>query len=248
METNTSELTKPKYLYKYHRLNVHLFEMLTNAELYLSSRTDLNDPLDSTVTMSLDNYLNFYYEKYPSLKTEKHTKDISQVFKWKVESGDTDWLNDIDDLQSKIRVSCFTEDGNNPLMWSHYADNHTGVCLKFDLSKDSNLQNALQPVSYTSKLIDAETREDLQNCLLTKLNNWEIEKEWRIISDKEKFRFKHEAVAEIIFGLKVPIKTLNWFKYFAEGVFYGSTPISKLKIKGNRLVKVNEWDDDIIDD
>ena len=35
---------KPLYLYKYHPMNLHLIEMLTNAKFYMSKKSDLNDP------------------------------------------------------------------------------------------------------------------------------------------------------------------------------------------------------------
>jgi hypothetical protein len=222
-------------------------EMLTSAEFYMSKRSELNDPFDSTYTISLENYLSLYFEKYPSLKEDKkHVELATTCFEWKIERGDNDWINDIDTLQSKLRVCCFTENGNNPLMWSHYANNHTGVCLKFEIAKDKALEKALLQVGYKDELIDAKHSSDFEKCLLIKLKDWETEKEWRIISEKEKFPFKHEALVEILFGLKVPNKTLNWFKYFAEGAYYNNTPIYKLKIKGNKLVKLDQWDNEVI--
>lgn len=126
-------------------------------------------------------------------------------------------------------------------MWSHYSNNHSGVCLKFELRKDFNLENSVLPVFYKDELIDSQNKSDLKKCLLTKLNTWNIEKEWRIISDKEKFSFKQEALVEIVFGLKVKESTIKWFEQFAENVYYYDTQISFLKIRGNRLVKVDRF-------
>jgi hypothetical protein len=204
-------IPKPQFIYKYHQMNLHLMEMLTNAEFYMSKKSDLNDPLDMAYTISLENYLNLYFGKYPSLKNDpKHVELVSSCFKRKIERCENDWMNDIDELQSKLRVVCFTEDGNNPLMWSHYALNHTGVCLRFEPAKDSEFEKALCPVTYSDELIEARNTSDFAKCLLTKLDTWAIEKEWRIISDKDKFRFKHEALVEIVFGLKVPESTISW--------------------------------------
>ena len=237
-------IQRPKYLYKYHQLNIHLMEMLTNAEFYMSKKSDLNDPLDSTYTISLENYLKLYFEKYPTLKDDPKYLDLMKsCYKWKIEKGESDWINDIDELQSKLRVTCFTEDGNNPLMWSHYANNHTGVCLKFEPSKDENLEKSIFPVSYTDELIEAKERSDFQKCLLSKLTTWSIEKEWRIISDKERFKFKQEALVEIILGLKVPDSTMSWFRQFSENVYYIHAQIYRLRIKNNRLVLIDQWDD-----
>ncbi|RPJ69841.1 MAG: DUF2971 domain-containing protein, partial [Alphaproteobacteria bacterium] len=223
-------------------MNIHLLEMLTNAEFYMATKENLNEPLDSTYTISLENYLNIYHEKYPSLKDDKESIERStRVFNWWMEDGKNDWINNIDELHSKLRVCCFTEEANHPLMWSHYAFNHTGVCLTFEPSKDSVLEKSLYPVTYTDELLEAKSISDLRKCLLSKLNAWKIEKEWRIISENDKFRFKQEALVEIVFGLKVSDSTMGWFKYFREGVYYMDTPIYKLKLKGNRLVKIDEY-------
>jgi hypothetical protein len=214
----------------------------------MSKKSELNDPFDSTYTISLENYLKLYFEKYPSLKDDKeHIELVTSRFNWKIEQGENDWINDIDEFQSKLRVTCFTEDGNNPLMWSHYANNHTGVCLKFEPSKDSNFENAIFPVSYTDALVEAKDSSDLKKCLLTKLDSWSIEKEWRILSDKESFPFKQEALVGIILGLKVPGSTMSWFSQFRENVYYMHAPVYKQKIKANKLVLVDEWDREIID-
>ena len=238
---------KPQYIYKYHQMNLHLMEMLTNAEFYMSRKADLNDPLDMTCTISLESYLNLYFEKYPSLKNDsKHLELVSHCFGRKLERGEDDWIDDIDESLAKLRVACFTEDGSNPLMWSHYAHNHTGVCLKFEPNKDTYFEKALYPVTYADELIEAKSMSDFTKSLLTKLNAWSAEHEWRIVSDKEKCPFKQEALVEIIFGLRVPESTVRWFKQFRENVYYTHAPIHKLKIRGGRLVKVDEWDDEVV--
>lgn len=228
-------------------MNLHLMEMLTSAEFYMSKKSELNDPLDMACTISLENYLNLYFEKYPSLKNDPiHVERISSCFNWKIERCENDWIDDIDESQSKQKVVCFTEDGDNPLMWSHYALNHTGVCLKFEPSKDSNFEKALFPVTYADELVEAKSTSDFSRSLLTKLRTWSIEREWRIISDKDKFPFRQEALVEIVLGLKVPESTMSWFKQFRENVYYMHAPIYKLRIKGGRLAKFDEWNDEVI--
>jgi hypothetical protein len=208
----------------------------------MSTKAELNDPLDSTFTVNLESYLKLYFERHPPFEEdEKELKLLRHVFQWKLEKFNNEWINDIDESYSKFRLTCFTEDGNNPLMWSHYASNHTGVCLKFDTDKDENLKKSLFPVEYKNELINANSLEDLRKCLLTKLETWKIEKEWRIIAENERFDFKQEALVEILFGLKVPDKTINWFKSFSENVYYMHAPIYRLKLLGNKLVKVDEY-------
>ena len=79
-------------------------EMLTNAEFYMSKKSDLNDPLDMAYTISLKSYLNLYFKKYPSLKNDpEHIERVSSCFKWSIEEGRNHWINDIDESQSKLR-------------------------------------------------------------------------------------------------------------------------------------------------
>src|ERR1700681_4254027 len=33
-------------------------------------------------------------------------------------------------------VLCFSRSWSNPVLWSHYADKHKGVCLGFDVKED----------------------------------------------------------------------------------------------------------------
>lgn len=51
------------------------------------------------------------------------------------------WLEMIEDILSTIvdtkvfQIACFSEKKNSMLMWSHYADNHRGFVLEYDLRK-----------------------------------------------------------------------------------------------------------------
>lgn len=219
-------------------------EMMTNAEFYMSSRSELNDPLDSAVIIDVNDYIHLYLEKYPAFKNDdKHIQLVKDVFLRQRERFDNKWLEELDQFHSSLKITCFTEDGNNSLMWSHYANNHSGVCLKFDLSKDSNLQNTVLPVEYKDELVQVKHLNDFSKSLLTKLKTWEVEKEWRILSEKNRFSFKQEALVEIVFGLRVPDSTINWFKYFRENVYYMHAPIYRLKLIGGRFVKVDEYDE-----
>jgi len=111
--------------------------------------------------------------------------------------------------QEHIGISCFSEDGKNILMWSHYSDGHKGICLAYDVSSFANLSKtyniteaALFPVRYQNEsqdLIDLTKKFFTQNfdpsvkltpqeniCLtwktiLTKACCWRYEREWRLV-------------------------------------------------------------------
>jgi len=58
-----------------------------------------------------------------------------------------------EDYEEKIGVCCFSLDPKSILMWSHYSDNHKGVCLKFDRLKDMECFRGSYPVDYLLKSI-----------------------------------------------------------------------------------------------
>jgi len=51
------------------------------------------------------------------------------------------------------RFYCLTPFADNTLMWSHYADNHRGICLEF--GKDNPLIEKARPVRYCKRYRDA---------------------------------------------------------------------------------------------
>jgi len=238
----------PRYLYKYHRLNVYLFEMLTSHELYLATREELNDPFDLSISLDAKAYRNFYIEKYPFALNDKKSLEMTVSNLEYFYLKDKDYYREklIDVIPKKIldlRATCFTEAGNNPLMWAHYANNHFGVCIKFDLTKDENLKNAIKPVKYLKRVPKIKTEADFEKRLFIKEQSWNTEKEWRIISDQSKFRFKPESIKEIIFGLNAPSNILSWFSYFMEGARFHDVILSQIMLSNNNLIKINEWGD-----
>jgi len=90
-------------------------------------------------------------------------------------------------------VLCLSSKYDSPLMWSHYADQHRGVCVGYDVSELPAV--ALHKVSYgESRSISAK---DIQAwlvdgnelarraiaiaCLRTKAKEWRYENEWRLL-------------------------------------------------------------------
>jgi hypothetical protein len=76
---------------------------------------------------------------------------------------------------------CFTRGYSEPMLWSHYADKHRGICLGFDVDDDS-----CTPVEYVKERIpvvnatgvpDAEL---LSRTLWAKGDSWKYEDEVRV--------------------------------------------------------------------
>jgi len=114
-----------------------------------------------------------------------------------------------------FRITCFSsfddeaELGRNTTMWSHYAENHTGFCVKYstkpvDLVHVDIIKCGLFPAIYTSR-VPKLTLNDFKNLkwsgdelllvpsvmkkayktLITKSKFWNYEKEWRLIINEQ---------------------------------------------------------------
>lgn len=113
---------------------------------------------------------------------------------------------------------CFSDNYQNPVQWSHYADSHKGIALGFEIIPD-----ILTKVDYVSKLEKLDDKpipmsnEELCSILIkTKFQDWKYEKESRLIVKlKENIEegglfFKKFGVdiklKEVILGANCPIK------------------------------------------
>ena len=119
------------------------------------------------------------------------------------------YLNAFTEFLSKIGISCMTESGwDNTLMWAHYANSYSGICIEYDLHELKEFDGLLYPVIYSAErpvislndfgLVDQllgkeqtevsnESTARLITYLLVKGLDWKYEQEWRFLgfSDKE---------------------------------------------------------------
>lgn len=85
-----------------------------------------------------------------------------------------------------LRVTCLSENFNNPLMWGHYAKAGEGCALEFDYKQLSDFWNKnLFKIIYTNSLpsIPSIPSEDVFSIIKRiqyKGLDWSYEREWRI--------------------------------------------------------------------
>jgi hypothetical protein len=121
-------------------------------------------------------------------------------------------VNELRMRQSKAVLSLATS-YRSPLMWSHYGDQHRGVCVEYDTTDSKGWD--LHEVRYgksreinASMLLDAvanknanAAREVDDACYLVKSRQWRYEKEWRVLREKGAHRSSFKLNA-LIFGMK----------------------------------------------
>jgi len=142
------------------------------------------------------------------------------------------------DFLPRLRVFSVTEDPDNLLMWSHYAQNHTGVVFAFRaLVKEDSALRVAKPVIYRKQPPSLLSEEDWIDFVLgirtpdpteqvfldyayIKSDIWAYEKEWRIwtlelgpqpelFTDYQLFQ---EEVEAVYFGCKIDPKDQETLK------------------------------------
>lgn len=139
--------------FKYRSINKYLIDSLVNSTLYFASRDQLNDPFDSRIDLhqviisllggDLDNNVRGTLERINA------TNDFFRNF----ENGYKDF-----------GICSLSIEPVSTLMWSHYADDHRGILLYYELpiqflDNPSEIVGVSQ-VTYKEDTISAWLREN----------------------------------------------------------------------------------------
>jgi hypothetical protein len=133
---------------------------------------------------------------------------------------------------TNLGISCGSTNPQCPLMWAHYANNHRGICIKYNFELDG-IQNIcldenetldILKVNYSNNAIDIfnypeNQLENLKFEILTnKYSKWKYEKEVRLIhQNRGLLKIKRQCIKEIIFGCKsTPKDRYTIIKLFAS--------------------------------
>lgn len=127
----------PDLLFKYFSLtdNIALNEQklhtLEQKKIYMSDVRYLNDPFDNKA---------YFYKSDELKKYERLAEHGGKL---------------IDDFSSFSKVSALTSNHVNSMpMWAHYANNHAGFCVSYDMKMNVQLSGCTFPVQYTNQRID----------------------------------------------------------------------------------------------
>ena len=214
-------------LFKFRSVNKYLLQSIVQSELHFAHPACLNDPFDCKVDIrqSLEVAIS---------KTFSTVRERLEKFR-----GLNDFLVK---LQSDIAAmgvcsfSCPLDGSNvlleNPLMWSHYADAHRGVCLTYRFSEQFFYDNADQILGIAEVDYGANPLADwfvenierfndftdfgislLKKVLTVKSSEWQYEKEVRILRKVDgSYPIGKQHLVQVCFGLKTPETDIDLIK------------------------------------
>ena len=198
--------------FKYSLINKNLIDSLVNSALYFSLPSNLNDPFDCRI--DIRKAAKFAASRVTGIRREVLLR-ISDL---------SEFVDEIQRRMTKIGVCSFSLNLEESLLWSHYADEHRGVCLMYEFPEDLLLKAVNQivgvseveygenplsdwmiesvPDKIEDDFYDQFTTEILKKVLIVKARGWSYEKECRIIREKAGlFPIPKEFLKQVCFGL-----------------------------------------------
>jgi hypothetical protein len=187
---------EPKFLFKYRRHDEFSKSWILNDELYLPSPLSFNDPFDAQIMYTFEGdekqkrrFLGDFIDiKNPGLRKRQRARMITERVKSISSKENNEYFLQIHkSLIANSAVLSLTTKFDDILMFSHYADNHTGYCLKFRRTAESLLSIA-EPVIYSEtypkisiiNVSSYKTGDFGRQLLYTKSKRWAYEDEWRV--------------------------------------------------------------------
>lgn len=138
---------------------------------FLPSEFALKALRDRRLKIARINELNDPFELYAADFSDVDTKSRLETFK--------------NQINERYGVVCFCENYHDPVLWSHYADNHRGVALVFEIPDDEAIRIDYQPERFKLDVDAARKRgsfeeSDVMKLISTKFSSWQYENEIRM--------------------------------------------------------------------
>lgn len=131
-------------------------------------------------------------------------------------------------------VCCLSSKCDSTLMWAHYANSNTGICIEYDFNntKSKHLQKSmLFPVSYSQNPVDLRDMLTDEKCkmypypheaailcaALNKAKVWNYENEWRLVAVLANSKENERRISLI--APSVP-KSITFGYHFLKPFFY----------------------------
>ncbi len=183
-------------MFKYYNLQAdNIIDKLVGeqATIKLASAFNLNDPYELKFNLDLNPKAQEHEEKFYEANPGKTADDFQAWQKHAIEYEGYTWYIEQQqrhNISQSIALCSFTEDNTNNLMWSHYANNHRGICIEYKPELFEYLKTlmgylAFWKVKYSNEPPVINSLEDLnskaQKIIFNKQSDWKYEKEHRVV-------------------------------------------------------------------
>lgn len=186
-------------LYKYLPFSANSISILINKKIWYALPNSLNDPFDcQMVEYSIDadaikkeritEYDRVYKEKSNSGKFGEKLHKLFKSTLTKSSRKERQFYETLEKVQfeqqalvNQFGILSLSATAKNILMWSHYAQNHTGFCIEFIRNENNALGADAVPVIYCKSRTGGDEDTEEGGIFARKHTGWRYEKEWRIV-------------------------------------------------------------------
>lgn len=196
-----------------------LIDTITDDRLYWPSPLQFNDPFDcvpiyrSPAGKALRKFAARLHKKNEPHSSRKARRVfLRQSLGRNPRDVGVEMQEGMNKLLDKTAVYSLAVVPDDILMWSHYANSHQGVCLRFNGMAFTRQFVTGYPVRYSKerpliKIGSEDATDVLEKLLLTKAEMWAYEQEWRFIDymgGSGLRRFRPVALTGLIIGSRTP--------------------------------------------
>lgn len=234
---------RPPYLYRYRSLSTKLERKwlrrtITHRELFLAPPDTMNDPFENRARIVTEDGTSVYDAlEYPAANDTGLEITGLDTFA-RFFSDQITHMSFWHKINDALGILSFSELPGQLLMWSHYAENHRGVCLQFRNTVIVDGATAPAPVRYQQEYPNIVVRgsehthdELLTPVALTKSSCWDYEREWRLVSlikGSRRVTYRPESLTGIILGARMrkddKERVIAWVKQSGDDIaLYGSS-------------------------
>lgn len=220
-------------IYKYYQGINRDWNSITKPELWLCQAGYFNDPYDCAFLYNCHSKKVYDSKEEQDLAVKEYINQFEQDKK-------------SDSIQSAVFVGCFSERNDSLLMWSHYADEHRGICIGYNLYNLIKNYNCF-PVIYSNEMpqekeLSLDKPYSLMKYILTKYSEWSYEKEWRIIQIDSTCTESGKLIAfekplEVYMGLEKKVEN----KYSKNHEKYDTLKSKDNSIKVSEVIKNDDF-------
>ena len=187
--------TAPASLYKYYRGTERDLETIKANRMWYSAPCNYNDVFDCEITVDetaiFDCALQLASDGTKIRTGSPAWRQIRQTMHQEIKS----FCSTFEAMRSGMGIVCLSESDESLLMWAHYANNHHGICVEYDLMEiNKQLKFTPVPIIYSNdrvcfNVLNPDTAGNdsvalFLRSITSKSEEWSYEREWRIIRDE----------------------------------------------------------------
>lgn len=180
----------PPYLYRYRKITDKTIDQeiaaITEKYLWFSTYKEMNDPMEG-----------FFDPSSRFQKDSNYARAARNIYYEKTNIG----------------ICCFSDTHDNELMWSHYTDNYSGICVGYapqnlidGLPGDAHLVRVAYGIKppYINAKDGIDPFKAAIKVLSHKKASWLYEREWRVLGHAGRENITSNAcLREVRFGMKL---------------------------------------------